>query len=220
MPTRLKLGTGDSIHLAVILGLYVVYAWISYELLQVGSAIPTMEGVDGYDSSLPVDSYSYIGMNKPKLMPMSQTPVRMVVEESVHYSLQSPDSQSEWLWSAPLGDNYIRYGPEMRTFIPSMYHELHCLRITHTTLKSSPAHRLSAEMLSHTRHCLTYLKQWILCSADTTLEPGDFKERDFEVERTGATHTCRDWDSAYDVMKGGWKKWRNYQRSHNMTLLS
>lgn len=63
----------------------------------------------------------------------------------------------------------------------------------------------------HTHHCLNYLRQTTLCSADLTLEPGDFVTRNFETDRVGALHTCRDWSAAYNMMKERWELWLDQQ---------
>jgi len=213
---KLPLRKRDTIHIILISVLAVTYLWLSYELTAAVKGIPLPRTV--HYNSRPMDEYSFIGVDRPRVLFEDTLPVRMVVEETVHYSPHNPESENEWLWTAPVGDNYIRYGPEWRAFIPAMFHELHCLRKMETTLQQPRSKRYHAGVMGHSHHCFTYLIQWTLCSADVTLEPGDFTQRDFATEIFGATHTCRDWQSMYDEMRSRWKEWKEYQRSHNSTF--
>lgn len=136
----------------------------------------------------------------------------MAVEESVHYPLVAPEAMSEWLETSPgtYGGN-IRLGPDNRAFFVSMFHQLHCLRYFRTVLVGDDP------VGPHLQHCFNLLRQWILCHADLTLEPGDFTERDFQRDRQGATHKCRDWEVAYDVVERDTVRWFKYRVENNMT---
>ncbi|KZV85750.1 hypothetical protein EXIGLDRAFT_622699, partial [Exidia glandulosa HHB12029] len=95
---------------------------------------------------------------------------------------------------------YCRLGPENRLFTLAMFHELHCLRELNWAFSRSFT-------VHHVRHCLTYLRHGVLCSADLTLEPGDFTERNFTYDRVGETHICRDWSAIYEEMERNWAAW-------------
>lgn len=130
-------------------------------------------------------------------------PVALVVEEPSHYTILGADAREEWATSTPKGFGYIRLGPEYRSFAVSMFHEYHCLRV----FRAGLAGDYSSQTSSHIGHCLVYLRQMILCSPDLTLELYNSLERDFEVERAGATHVCRDWRQVYEEMENNWKNW-------------
>ena len=68
----------------------------------------------------------------------------------------------------------------------------------------------------HLHHCFNYIRQWMLCDADLTLEPGDFAQRNFTTERVGATHTCTDWQPIYDMVNDRWFKWEDYRVAHGV----
>lgn len=51
--------------------------------------------------------------------------------------------------------------------------------------------------------------EMVLCHPDLTLEPFDPLERDFEVERVGATHVCRDWTAVLENLDRNWDEWVN-----------
>lgn len=133
----------------------------------------------------------------------------MTMEESVHYSIDEPEAEDEWLWTGPAGDHHARLGDDYRAFTVSMFHELHCTRVMRRLVYASPGkwRELTPAQQGHIHHCFVYLRLWSLCAADTTLEPGDFAHRNFTTERTGATHVCKDWDPVYDFIEDGWGKW-------------
>ncbi|GBE89266.1 hypothetical protein SCP_1502740 [Sparassis crispa] len=136
---------------------------------------------------------------------MSDLPlVSMTVEESMHYPLLGVPSDIEWFSSMSPGSGYVRLGPEDRMFVVTMFHELHCLRVLNLAFGKA---RFATP--AHIKHCLNYLRQGILCAPDLTLEPGNFEEKDFEVERLGATHTCRDWSIVFQMMDENYYNWEN-----------
>lgn len=135
----------------------------------------------------------------------------MLVQESVRYSIMQPEANMEWLWTGPLGDHAVRLGSEKRGYTISMFHQLHCLRILRENLAENQWPRLSSGAKGHIHHCFNYLRNWSLCSADVTLEPGDFAQRNFTMHRTGATHTCRDWEPVYDKVNEAWDSWEEYR---------
>ncbi|PBK62188.1 hypothetical protein ARMSODRAFT_1025108 [Armillaria solidipes] len=94
--------------------------------------------------------------------------------------------------------------PDSRLFMVEMFHELHCLRVLNFAFDRSPMARVD-----HVHHCLNYLRQMALCSADVTLEPDDFIERNFEGSRTGSVHVCHDWSALYDAMEENWVQWED-----------
>lgn len=140
----------------------------------------------------------------------------MVVEESVRYSLTNPEAELEWIWTGPIGDHAIRLGEGQRGFELSMFHQMHCLRLIRRPLESGRYHSLTPSEQSHVHHCFNYLRQWTLCSADVTLEPGDFTQRNFTMERVGATHTCWDWKPVYDMVNTAWVAWEEYRVVHGL----
>ncbi|KAF8487758.1 hypothetical protein JB92DRAFT_3090881 [Gautieria morchelliformis] len=163
----------------------------------------------------PLGSYSFIGSDHPEHLPIPRRAVRMTVEESVHYDISQPEAEMEWLYTAPLGDNDVRLGPERRLFAVAMFHELHCLRGIREALDGGLA-SLPALLQGHVNHCFNYLRQWTLCGADVTLEPGDFAQRNFTTQRTGATHTCPDWEPVYEMVGANWFEWERFREANGL----
>jgi len=112
-----------------------------------------------------------------------------------------------------------RLGDENRTFAVSLYHQTHCLLNLHAQLAISSPSSSSPPIIddddrrpryAHLQHCLNYLRQQALCHPDLTLEPGDFTKRDFDVDRQGETHVCRDFETAWDHNTLRWLEWHRF----------
>ncbi|RDX57168.1 hypothetical protein OH76DRAFT_1476613 [Lentinus brumalis] len=150
--------------------------------------------------------YSWRGHDFPEHLPLpfEVERVPVTIEESVHYPPLGAPTDQEWLSIASPSYGYIRLGPEDRTFVITMFHELHCLRMINRALSKMPG-----ATVDHIKHCLNYIRQGILCEPDLTLEPGNFEERDFEVERIGGTHMCLNWDPLYEWVDDNYYGWIN-----------
>ena len=129
--------------------------------------------------------------------------VAMKTEESVHYSLVDQEAREEWATNQVDGGGYVVLGPEDRGFAVSMSHQLHCLR----SMRYALSGHYEEYYQDHMQHCLNYLRQEILCSPNLTLEPANVLDRDFEVERTGAVHVCRDWRVLYKDVAENQREW-------------
>lgn len=120
--------------------------------------------------------------------------VEMTFGESSRYSLSS-DDDGDWLGLQSRTDHggYINRGPNSRLFAIAMFHQLHCV----ATLRGALMHGLTEDDIPHVAHCVNYLRELFLCSADSTLEPGDFATRNYTMYRMGYTRVCRDWSAVY-----------------------
>lgn len=143
-------------------------------------------------------NFTFIGDDFPESLVPDAGKVRFVEEESVRFALDLPEAKIEWLSTSPPGTGFVALGAENRGFFVAMFHQLHCLRLFRAALTGQNNQK-------HTHHCLNYLRQWSLCQADLTLEPGDFTTRDFEQHRVGATHVCKDWGELYDSVSVNWR---------------
>lgn len=60
--------------------------------------------------------------------------------------------------------------------------------------------------IPHLYHCLDYVRQAVICTGDTTLEPVDYvlgkdgTSDGFEIDSSVTARTCRDWDLMKRVM--------------------
>ncbi|KAG6143403.1 hypothetical protein E4U12_001447 [Claviceps purpurea] len=77
----------------------------------------------------------------------------------------------------------------------SVYHQMHCLYRARRGYFIAAAGNASGVELEHLSHCWDYLRQSIMCSADTTLEwMGSTPEEDGSTG-WGYQHKCRDWSA-------------------------
>ncbi|KAK0466162.1 uncharacterized protein EV420DRAFT_1510270 [Desarmillaria tabescens] len=118
-------------------------------------------------------------------------------DKSSHYGISGPEDGEEWATTATYGFGYLRLGQEQRRFALSMWHQLHCLRLMRMALDGDH----DEGVRGHMQHCLTYLRQMILCNPDLTLEPADVLTRNYEIRRKGATYVCKDWSKVYNAME-------------------
>lgn len=91
-------------------------------------------------------------------------------------------------------NGFMSLGPNNRPFTVSLYHQLHCLDTIRVEFVLNGSHAVE-----HVEHCLRYLRQVILCHADTTMEAAYWLEDEEGVEPAshgyGVVHTCNDWDA-------------------------
>lgn len=149
---------------------------------------------------------SYLGHDYPESLPLLGTVLESVIptiaEESVHYPVLGNASDAEWFSLTSEGYGYVRLGENNRLFMVTMFHEMHCLRVLNKAFSKHPV-----ATPGHIQHCLNYLRQGALYSPDLSLEPGNFEEKNFVVERTGATHMCKDWEVVYEAMSESMSRW-------------
>ena len=187
--------------------------------MTLGLELPIQIYYPGYDTSIPPDQLGVaftrwvttFHIAHPHL-PRDVDTVLVPVEESVHYAILGARADREWLSLAEPSFGYVRLGPKDRVFVVTMFHELHCLRMLNRAFSKLPG-----ATVGHIKHCLNYIRQGILCQPDLTLEPGNFEDRDFSVERIGGTHTCRDWTELYDAVEDTWAEWNRYKSTHHMS---
>ncbi|KAF8157308.1 hypothetical protein K438DRAFT_1687140 [Mycena galopus ATCC 62051] len=157
------------------------------------------------DRSAQYHNYSYVGDDYPELweIPSAQN-VAMLMEETRSYPMDGGANAREiWATTTSKGFGYVRLGAEHRAFAVSMFHQLHCMRLIHAAL----AGQYDEASHWHMQHCLNYIRQMILCSPNLTLEPADILSRDYEADRTGATHVCEDWSAMYRGAEKNWDTW-------------
>ena len=160
---------------------------------------------------------AYVGDDYPTWYGLDIGTVEMTFEETVHYPLSGAQAETEWntLRRMDSHHGYIRLGPDKRVLAVAMFHELHCVN----TLRKALVDRTHTEGSDHhVQHCLNYLRQLFLCSADSTLEPYDFTNRDFENERLGVTRQCRDWSIVYEETQRNYVEWLEWLRN-NRTMV-
>ncbi|KAJ6547836.1 hypothetical protein DFH09DRAFT_926817, partial [Mycena vulgaris] len=157
----------------------------------------------------------YIGNDYPLEYPMDPLkPVAMSLYDSIRFSLDPADTLanlSEWatLGENPRGFGRTRLGPDHRVFLPTFYHQLHCIRRAQIAFVDQ---RDPVSNRRHFAHCLNYLRQTLLCSAADMLEEGDFMAKDRSKDRQGDSLVCYDWKKVHDVLDGEYDKWVDWKK--------
>ncbi|KAL1949049.1 hypothetical protein VTO73DRAFT_10855 [Trametes versicolor] len=156
-------------------------------LLFVAHFLRTLEGI------LPTSTpYSYAGDDFPTNLPLPLAPVGLVLADGApHFALAA---DAEWETIFPANDGFTALGPANRTFLVAVVHQMHCLDV----LRVGFAMRGRAEHAGHVQHCLRYLRQALLCHADTALEPAvpvrnGRGEWVHAADGEGTVRRCRDW---------------------------
>ncbi|EJD46592.1 hypothetical protein AURDEDRAFT_32543, partial [Auricularia subglabra TFB-10046 SS5] len=119
--------------------------------------------------------------------------------DTVHYDLRNRAGEDEVSGLLPQGGGILHLGPHNAPFSISMFHQLRCLDIIGRELVT----RMTAETTGQlgppsvlSQHCMNYLRQMILCRADTTLESATTPYGPHVVTRA-VTHTCNNWEEVY-----------------------
>ncbi|KAF8875066.1 hypothetical protein BD779DRAFT_228318 [Infundibulicybe gibba] len=133
--------------------------------------------------------YSYEGEDFPSQLPVYLPPSGLVLESGApHFALYDDD---EWGTFFP-SDGFTDLGPNNRTFLLSMIHQMHCLDVIRVGFVVN-----GTDAAKHIQHCLRYLRQMVLCNADTTLEAADEiilnGRLEHEANGVGMVHRCKDW---------------------------
>ncbi|KAF5866548.1 hypothetical protein ETB97_011433 [Aspergillus alliaceus] len=130
---------------------------------------------------------------------------------------QSNDTREKWMQLFPRGMGYIQIDKVKELgivpdfirnvnsdgsgrFCVAAFHQLHCLYLIFEEF-SQALHGQIKHPSGHTIHCYDYLRQSIMCAADSNLEP--FRSR-FEgmkpgdgVDGIGSIHQCRNFEELY-----------------------
>lgn len=135
------------------------------------------------------------------------------------------------------GNSFARMsspGEETRSYGVSMFHQLHCLEMLRGAIHKrqheshqhgsravardrleAPEHVLKADkpmsLEEHLDHCLDYLSQAAMCSADDTLEPSfdgvlETGEKVIVIDGVGTYHQCKSTEGLHNVMLQSQKK--------------
>ncbi|KZT01791.1 uncharacterized protein LAESUDRAFT_686230 [Laetiporus sulphureus 93-53] len=137
---------------------------------------------------------------------------------------------NDWASVIPHGHGFVRIatGDKEPTdddyYAVSMYHQMHCLNSFRRMFNGRNDSRADHDG-AHALHCLTYLRQMVLCSADITLEPA-FATQNVDGRKTqaaygtGVTHVCRDWVQVRDWVENSYLDWKEDEKKYVATEAS
>ncbi|KAH9915554.1 uncharacterized protein BXZ73DRAFT_92588 [Epithele typhae] len=165
--------------------------------------------------SPPLSHYTFVDEDLPPLMPVpaAERAVLLLPEDSQRYPLWAPQATQEWMFTATAGDGNVHFGANRRMLVVAESHMLHCLRSVRTALAQDAPPSAGGHQMGHLAHCVNFIRQSVLCSADATLEPPDAFARNYTREPAGnGAHVCKDFDAFYGEMKGNYLAWTAYQK--------
>ena len=142
-------------------------------------------------------------------LPPTRSSVAFSLEDSVRFGLAQPETQLEWAYTGAVGDSNIRLGPNHRFFNTGFSYQLHCARYLVGAFQQEPP--ITRGDRAHVSRCLNVIRQFVLCSADTALEPANAMSRNLTAVRYGGDRTCRSWPALYEAMEENWQEWRAFQ---------
>jgi hypothetical protein len=141
----------------------------------------------------------------------------MSFQESSKYPLVRPQSPNDPAIYYGLDIGAVRLGPMDRTFLVSMFHQLHCLQMVNFRFKTGKPHPLISP--HHIQHCLRMLLHQFMCEGDLTLEDYDFMEVNFTSveERVHKARTCRDWQNLHSLVENNFIDWRRRKTGNRVS---
>jgi hypothetical protein len=148
----------------------------------------------------------------PARLPIEPRDVSLKVVDSERYGMHD---DNDWASVTPLGHGFVKIGSGEDFYAISMYHQLHCLNGFRKMLSGENRNASCMEHdEQHVLHCLSYLRQMVLCSADITLEPA-FSAENTDGRKTkaaygtGVTHQCKDWEQIRAFSESNYETWKN-----------
>ena len=144
--------------------------------------------------------------DRPRELPINVRTIQHNFQDNPdHYKLEGAAAWAEWNAIRPPGHGFVFLGEERLPFGVAMWHQIHCLNHIRALLLNGD------DGSDHTEHCFHYIRKGILCTADTTLEPGGTNRMlangDLVAAGTETDHTCRDWRQVYNWMEKEHAKW-------------
>ncbi|TFK55504.1 hypothetical protein OE88DRAFT_627544 [Heliocybe sulcata] len=160
---------------------------------------------------------------KPIRLALDLRSVALEVVDSDRYGMHD---DNDWASVIPLGHGFVRFGEgeNQAYYAVSMYHQMHCLNSFRKMFNGRNASRTNHDG-QHALHCLSYLRQMVLCSADITLEPA-FSARNVDGRKTqaaygtGVTHECRDWVQVRKHVEQNHEQWEEEEKIYVATEAS
>ncbi|EAA30505.2 hypothetical protein GE21DRAFT_10632 [Neurospora crassa] len=126
-----------------------------------------------------------------------------------------PSEEVDQAWTAmiPKGKGFILLPNETSEALPdlprldksnkqqhamiSVFHQLHCLYMTRAGYFAAKSGNLDEVNTPHLTHCWDYLRQGIMCNADTTLEWITYPDESGSTG-WGYQHTCKDFGAVFE----------------------
>ncbi|TFK47278.1 hypothetical protein OE88DRAFT_1636537 [Heliocybe sulcata] len=114
------------------------------------------------------------------------------MEDSVRYESEGREANALYSSMLPPGGDVVYIGPSREPYSLALFHQLRCLDVMWQDY-------LALRGASNTsRDCLQYLRQTLLCHAETRLEPAR-SPRGPRLINFSYDYICRDWSAVYST---------------------
>ncbi|KAE8418377.1 hypothetical protein BDV36DRAFT_295219 [Aspergillus pseudocaelatus] len=145
----------------------------------------------------------------PWLPPKTAATRKVFVFQTLYGEPLNPEAEKAWDELMPVGRGFVNINndtalpdqpgldqslPQQRAMI-SVFHQLHCIYMTREGYYAAREGNLDQVNAAHLMHCWDYLRQAVMCNADTTLEWLPAPPNDRGSTGWGYEHTCRDFDA-------------------------
>jgi len=144
-------------------------------------------------------AYSYVGVDYPEAWPINVPKVLLASDASHRYQMDTVDGAAEWASLTP-GDGIVYLGEERLPYTISMMHQLRCMNIIRESILEDRNATETSKPSDLARHCLNYLKQMMLCRADTYMEVFQYDNSDGPIDLF-SMYECRDWGTVHEAVK-------------------
>jgi hypothetical protein len=132
--------------------------------------------------------------------------VAISISDTTRYDL-SDDGSVDYASLMPTGGHTVHVStsdsPIPQTFTVALFHQLKCLEIYHREYLKPLPRQVTPEL----RGCLDYLRQSLLCHADTRLE--SVKNREIQASKQYDT-ICRDWTKVYEAAERNYNDYQSW----------
>jgi hypothetical protein len=138
---------------------------------------------------------------QPHIWQLELDPIESLLENSVHYDVDTDQGAAEWNATLPSGGVTVHLGASAEPYTVAMFHELRCLNILREIFREYYADDAEDAQLPRAHlanHCMNYLRQMVMCRTDTRLQT-------VRASRGGGrtvldvTRQCRDWTKVYEA---------------------
>ncbi|KAI0882873.1 uncharacterized protein GGS22DRAFT_195606 [Annulohypoxylon maeteangense] len=215
--------------------------WFQLVIVALVSALVSVMGTIIVHNVLPISHIISSGSSPPQeLLPSLNVPplgnvLRTYIGEPAYYANDMNATRKAWMSLFPPGMGYVsmdnikdagdipRLFQDMSTdgsgrFCVAAFHQLHCLFLIYSDFRRALSGELAADSHSlhgsHSLHCFDYLRESIICSADSALEPFrspfDGGTQGNGVDGFGSVHQCRDFKQLFD-----WSEKFRYTDGHD-----
>lgn len=112
--------------------------------------------------------------------------------------METPDGAAEWASLAP-GNGTIYLGEERLPYTISLMHQLRCMNIIRESILEDRSQPETSKPSPLARHCLNYLKQMMLCRADSYLESFEYDNSHRPIDLL-SVYECKDWGAVHEAV--------------------